>query len=150
MFNRKAPVSQAMTSEVKCVHPDTTMDKVAEIFETHNFHHVPVTDADGKVLGIISSTDWHRLEDHFTLFKTQESTTLNKKIMRTLLAKEVMTKQLASVRADDSLEYAVDIFRENLFHALPVVNNEKKLIGILTPFDLMVWAFRQEPMEIGT
>lgn len=148
MFNRKAPISDAMTMKVETVHPNTTMDKVAEIFGTNNFHHLPVLDDDGAVIGIISSTEQHMLEDHFTLFKRKESEQANVKIMRSLLAKEVMTKRVATVRPDDTMDYAVDIFRENLFHALPVVDKEKRLVGILTPYDVMTWAFRNEPAEI--
>lgn len=148
MFNRKAPISDAMTANVKTVSPNTTMDKVAEIFTTHSFHHIPIVNEDGMVIGIISSTEQHMLEDHFTLFKRKESQVANDKIMRSLLAKEVMTKKVATVRPDDTLDYAVDIFRENLFHALPVVDKNKKLVGILTPYDVMTWAFRNEPAAI--
>ena len=135
-----------MTIDVLTVSPETTMDKVADIFATHSFHHLPVVNEDGAVAGIISSTDRHMLEDHFTLFKQKDCTDANRAILRSLLAKEVMAKKLATVRPDDTLDYAVDIFRENLFHALPVVDAQKKLIGIITPYDIMTWAFRQEPL----
>ena len=59
-----------------------------------------------------------------------------------------MTKQVATVSPDDTMDYAVDIFRENLFRALPVVDKDKKLVGILTPYDIMTWAFRNEPAPI--
>ena len=135
-----------MTLNVLTVSPETTMDKVADIFAANSFHHLPVVNEDGAVAGIISSTDQHMLEDHFTLFKQKDGGSANRAILRSLLAKEVMTKKVAMVCPDDTLDYAVDIFRENLFHALPVIDAEKKLIGIITPYDVMTWAFRQEPL----
>lgn len=136
-----------MTRKVKSVGPNTTMDVVADIFASETFHHLPVVEG-GKVVGIISSTELHMLEDHFTLFRQGNLNELNKKILRSLLAKEVMTKKVAKVGPEDTVDYAVDIFRENLFHALPVVNQEKELVGIITPYDIMTWAFRMEPAQI--
>jgi CBS domain-containing protein len=60
--------------------------------------------------------------------------------MRSLLAEEAMTRQVATLDPDDSLEMAVGFFRENLFHALPVVDKDK-LVGIVTTFDLLTHAY---------
>lgn len=61
--------------------------------------------------------------------------------MRSLLVREVMVKQVAKLRPEDKIELAADIFRENLFHAMPVVDNDGKLKGIVTTFDLLNYAF---------
>lgn len=148
MFNRNATVSEVMTREVMFIRPDDTMQKVAEIFGSKSFHHLPVVDDEGKIVGVVSSTDFHMLEDHFTLFKKREAVSLNTAIMRSMLVSEVMSTKLATIAPTDTLESAVGIFRENLFHALPVVDNKKKLLGIITPFDIMVWAFRPDAMSV--
>ncbi len=137
-----------MTRNVVSLRPDDTMQKVAEIFGSNNFHHLPVIDEKGKVLGIVSSTDFHMLEDHFTLFKKHEAVSLNTAIMRSMLVSEVMSTKVATLSPEDTVECAVGIFRENLFHALPVVDSHKKLLGIITPFDIMVWTFRPEAMAV--
>jgi acetoin utilization protein AcuB len=54
-----------------------------------------------------------------------------------------MTKQVAKLKTEDSLEMAVGFFRENLFHALPVVNDEGELVGIVTTYDLLNYAYSE-------
>lgn len=144
MFDKKAKISQIMTTDVQTVQSNDTMDKVGDIFKSNHFHHLPVVDY-GKVVGIVSSTDYHMLEDHFTLFNNRNSKAVNEAIMRSLLVKDVMTRQVAMVSPDDTVEFAAGIFRENLFHALPVVDGDKNFMGIITPYDLLNYAYADSP-----
>ncbi len=137
-----AKIIDVMTTDVITVHVNETMDRVSLIFNSREIHHIPVVDSEGKVVGIISKTDYHKLEHGFTLFKSKESQAYNEAIMRSLLASDVMTKQVVTLLPTDNLSVAVDIFRENLFHAIPVVDDKQKLVGILTTYDLLNYAFR--------
>ncbi|MEQ8706635.1 MAG: CBS domain-containing protein [Phaeodactylibacter sp.] len=139
MTDKTTTVAQIMSTPVITVGPNDTMSDVQDIFRKNNIHHIPVVD-DGKVVGIISKSDYYRLLHGFTLFKTQKSEEYNDAIMRSLLAGEAMTRQVATLAPDDSLEMAVGFFRENLFHALPVVD-KGRLIGIVTTFDLLTYAY---------
>ena len=51
-------------------------------------------------------------------------------------AKDIMTKKLAKLDPDDKIIIALEVFKENLFHAIPVVDNEK-IVGIVTTFDII-------------
>lgn len=139
MTDKTTTVAQIMSTPVITVGPNDTMSEVQDIFRKNNIHHIPVVD-DGKVVGIISKSDYYRLLHGFTLFKTQKSEQYNDAIMRSLLAGEAMTRQVATLAPGDSLEMAVGFFRENLFHALPVVD-KGRLIGIVTTFDLLTHAY---------
>ena len=147
MFDLKMPVKEVMTDRVITVEPTTVMNKVAEIFKTHHIHHLPVVEK-GKVVGIISTSEINRLEHHFTLFKSSQATEINAAIFNSLLAREVMTAQIVVIRDTDTVQFAADIFRENLFRALPVVDDQKQLVGILTPYDLMIYAYRSNVQSI--
>ena len=139
-MDKYMPVSSIMTTNVISVSPNQTMDKVQDIFRKHNIHHLPVTD-NGKVVGIISHSDCLRLQNSFTLFNTESSERYNSAIMHSLLVKEVMIKQVAKLEPTDSVEVAAGFFRENLFHALPVVDKDGQLAGLLTTYDLLNYAF---------
>ncbi len=144
MRDRSTTVGQIMSTPVITVGPDDTMKKVQDIFRMNNIHHIPVV-VDGKVAGIISKSDYLRLLHGFTLFKTEKSVEYNDAIMRSLLVGEVMTKQVATLGPEDTVEMAAGFFRENLFHALPVVS-KGKLVGIITTFDLITFAFSEPVM----
>ncbi|RMG80459.1 MAG: CBS domain-containing protein [Bacteroidetes bacterium] len=143
MIDRTLPVAQLMTTDVVFVKPDDVLTKVDELFRAHNIHHLPVIDEEGKVVGIISKTDFYRLQHGMTLFKATDAEAFNQALFRSLLVKEVMTKQVAKLHPDDTIEIAAGIFRENLFHAMPVVDKDNKLVGILTTYDLLNYAFRE-------
>ena len=137
-----AEVRDLMTRPVITLHPSETMEQAATIFDNQNFHHIPIVGDDRKVAGMLSRHDYHKILNAFTIFQTENSRTSNRTTLRALLTRDVMTKQVATIREDDPLEKAVDMFQENLFHALPVINNKKELVGILTTFDLLNHAFK--------
>ena len=141
MKDKTTTVGQIMSTPVITVGPDDTMKKVQDIFLMNNIHHLPAV-IDGKVAGMISKSDYLRLLHGFTLFKTEKSAEYNDAIMRSLLVGEVMTKQVATLAPEDTLDMAPGFFRENLFHALPVVS-KGKLVGIITTFDLINYAFSE-------
>lgn len=143
MFDRTTTIAHIMTREVFFVHPNDTMQRVDEIFKMHNIHHVPVIDGESHVVGIISKSDYLKILHGFTLFKTAKSEEYNKAILRSLLVEEVMTKQVAALSPDDTVDVAAGYFRENLFHAIPVVDRQKKLVGIVTTFDMLNFAFME-------
>ena len=50
-------VSEVMTSNVICVPPDTDIDEAGEIFLKKKIRHLPVCDAEGQLIGMISIGD---------------------------------------------------------------------------------------------
>lgn len=134
-------ISAVMTTEVRTITPEATMAIVQELFRTHSIHHLPVVEND-QVVGMVSKTDYLMLLHGFTLFNTKESRDFNQVVLTTLTVREVMSKKVATINPEDTLEMAAGIFRENRFHALPVVEkHSKKLVGIITVMDLLNFAF---------
>jgi CBS domain-containing protein len=138
MLNDTA-VSEIMTHYLITVTPTTTLDKVNEIFEQHDFHHLLVVEGT-HLEGIISRSDVDRVSSCVDLFHTKANELYNKKLFKSLLAKEVMTPKAVVLAPDDSIGYAATLFARNTFHALPVVVGEK-LVGMLTTFDLIDYMF---------
>ncbi len=144
----REPVSKIMTTNVITLAPRDLMMRVKEIFATENIHHIPVVDGEDRVIGIVSQNDFSKILHGFTLFRTQKSEDYNNAMLNALLVEDVMTKQVATLHPEDSITIAADIFKENLFHALPVVDNDKKLVGILTTYDLLIYVFNNFPLRI--
>jgi CBS domain-containing protein len=143
MVDKTTKVAQIMTTKVLFVRPADSMERVGEIFRMNNIHHIPVIEEGGKVAGMISQVDYHKILHGFTLFKTEKSDEYNKAILRSLLVKEVMTKQVAKLYPEDSIMVAAGFFRENLFHAIPVVSTDGVLVGILSTYDMLNFAYSE-------
>jgi CBS domain-containing protein len=50
-------VREIMTAPVICAEPDWTLKECSTKMQEHNFHHMPVADENGAVIGLISATD---------------------------------------------------------------------------------------------
>lgn len=69
---REIKVRDIMTSPLITVNPEITIFECAKIMKEKKIHHLPVMDQNGKVVGIISATDFlviaesmaHGFEDH--------------------------------------------------------------------------------------
>lgn len=142
-FERNIKISQLMTTEVITLHPDDNLLKVEEIFTSHDFHHLPVVDENKVVKGIISRQEFHKMQDSLTIFNTKSAKKQNQSMFNATLVGEIMAKQIAKLGPEDTALVAVDFFRENLFHALPIVDKEGKLVGILTTYDLLTYAYNE-------
>lgn len=138
-MNKNAPVSEIMTTNLIVVSPNTTLDKVKDIFETNMFHHLPVVN-NHCLVGIISKIDLYRVSHSIDLFHSKTNEELNNRLFKSLLAEEVMATDATVIAPDDTVAYAAELFNRNQFHALPVVVGEK-LVGIVTTLDLIKMAY---------
>jgi CBS domain-containing protein len=55
-----------------------------------------------------------------------------------------MTHRIAKLELDDKVGTAAEIFLENRFHALPIVDENDHLLGIVTTFDVLKYEFEKE------
>lgn len=139
-MNKGTTIKQIMSSDIHTVVKEETLESVKNKLLLNHIHHIPVVSGK-KIIGMISLTDIHMMEHHFTLFNAKVAEEVNKKIFSTILASEIMTKKVIKVREDEPLGVAVDLFRENIIHALPVVNASGNLVGMVTPLDLIRYAY---------
>ena len=130
------PIKDIMTRNVVTVNPEDTIAIVRDKMNSLTAHHMPVAD-NGKLVGMISMSDIHKMEHHFTIFDNPEAMDSNRQLFASMLAKDIMTTSVITVYEDDNVGKAVDLLLENLFHALPVINHEEQLVGIITTFDLI-------------
>jgi CBS domain-containing protein len=123
-----------MTRKPATVASTDHLETVQEIFEKFGFHHVPVVEA-GQLVGIVSYTDYLRvIQDVYG--STQEQRR-NEHLLQAIQVKEVMTDHPVCLAPTDTVEVALRIFNTNHFHAIPVIESNRKLVGILSTFDLI-------------
>lgn len=50
-------VGEVMTVEVVCCHPDDDIDEISTLMQQKRVRHVPVCDASGRIMGMVSIGD---------------------------------------------------------------------------------------------
>ncbi len=140
-MNPNLAIHHIMTSELITVAPEASLKYIKSIFESNDFHHLPVVGESGMLKGIISREDYYKVG--YVLSK--RGLDQNLATYDQLKAKDIMTEYPVNVEPDDSIGLAADIFLANQFHALPVVE-EGKLMGIVTSHDLLSYCFNS-PVE---
>lgn len=64
-----------------------------------------------------------------------------------MLVKDIMTTNVISVKKEQKIENAVKILMDNNFSGMPVVDDENKVIGVITEGDLI---YRSKKLRIPT
>jgi len=99
-----------------------------------------VVDKEGKLQGILSKSDFLSVNHFLAVFDSERFSDLMKRLYRSIEVREVMNDKVVTIESHEPVSIAADIFRENLFHALPVVEGGK-LVGMVTTYDLLNYCF---------
>lgn len=143
-------VAEVMTANPITVTSDTILKEVNIILEKENIHHVPIVSEEGTFEGIISKSDMLLLLDWGTKVNLPASLRKNTFLLTSNLARDIMETSVLKVTPQDTIRKCVQIFKENYFKALPVVDENQKVVGIITTYDLMLLAFSEIPLlELG-
>jgi len=126
-----------MTRNLITVSPEDTLQTIQEIFTESRIHHIPVV-SKRKLVGIISDKDFNA---ELSNFSTEREFHYKKQNFR---AKDIMTTKLAKLDDYDRINVAIEVFKKNYFHSLPVVDAEGNLVGIVTTHDLIVHLSQSE------
>lgn len=140
----KRPVKEYMTKDVIVINTNSPLEEAKIIFDTNSLHHLPVVDEDNILQGIISKSDLLLLMDWGTKYDLSSSKRKNAFLLKSNLALDLMEENMVTVEPDDSMEKCYDIFKENYFHAIPIVDKGKKLVGLITTYDLLIAAYSQK------
>ena len=110
-------VQYFMTPDPKVVSPDETVDAAWDRMASIQAHHLPVVE-DGVLIGIISDRDLCDDLDG--------------------LVRDVMTREPITVRPEDGLIEAGKVLLSNQINAVPVVDGNGILVGVLTTTNCLI------------
>ena len=126
-------IREWMTTAVIAAKEDASMLKVSKLMKEHGIKRVPVVDDEMKLIGIVSDRDIKEASP-------SKATTLDIHELSYLLSelkiKDIMTKEPVSVSPMDTIEQVALIMLEKKLTGLPVVDWEKKLVGMITEADI--------------
>lgn len=131
-------LSELMSSATVTVDINNKTADVKKLFETHHLHHIPVT-KNGKLAGIISLTDFLKITLGAEIVEQGEAFDnegINKVIYEYVSIEKMMTPNPVSLKPTSTLKDAIKLFEINMFHAIPIVEDEK-VMGIVSTLDLI-------------
>lgn len=124
-------VSKNMTINPVTTTPDMGVFEAFELMKSEGVQRLPVLDGEGNLVGIIS-------EKNITSAAADKEVSIVEFAL--LLSKikvgDVMTKEVITVSVDDPVEMAARKMSDNDISILPVVDNNGKLVGVVSRSDL--------------
>lgn len=155
----RAKVSDVMTRDVASVNGSTPFKDVAEILIAHAVSAVPVMDAEGHVIGVVSEVDLLRKEEFREQFYSEgyrpplrarlrermgrEGHKAGEKALGDTAA-ELMTAPAVTITPADTTVEAARLMQEHGVKRLPVVDEDGTLLGIVSRHDLLKVFVRQD------
>lgn len=134
-----------MTRDLISVTPDATVLQAARLMLQHHISGLPVVDASGKLVGILSEGDFLRRRE--TATQRRRSRWLEFLMGPGKIASEytqshgskvaeVMTSDVRTVGEDTDLEKIVELMEKHRIKRVPVIRDDK-IVGIVTRSNLM-------------
>lgn len=128
-----APVSRFMTRKLVTVIPGDRLTVVKEIFDKQRIHHIPVVKFT-TLVGLISKMDFIHFTKGHAVAPNDEM--MEKELLEKYTAEDIMTKGIATLGSGERMNVALQVLSENLFHAIPIVD-DGQLVGMLTTLDII-------------
>lgn len=127
-------VKECMTNQVEIGHPDMTLQEAAQKMRDGDFGLLPFGEND-RLVGMITDRD-------ITIRGTAEG-----KDPKKTLAREIMTPNVLYCYDDQTIDEVSQNLGDNQIRRLPVLNRQKRLIGILSLGDLAQSDAESEKVE---
>jgi len=126
-------VANRMTKHPVTVEPSTTLLEASNLMKKNHFHRLPVVEQ-GKLVGYFSDRDLMRVSP-------SPATTLSRyevmELLDKLTVREIMKKEVITVKESATIEEAALIMYNNKVGGLAVLSDMGILVGIITATDIL-------------
>jgi acetoin utilization protein AcuB len=107
------------------------------MFEANKYHHLIVHGDQHECVGVISDRD---LLKNISPFVGKMGERDKDRSLLSRRAHQIMTRQLVAVRSNTALRAAARVMLDHKISCLPVVDQKRHCIGIITLRDVVGWA----------
>jgi CBS-domain-containing membrane protein len=134
-------VRDVMTTKVVTVTPETDFKTIATHLERHRINLLPVLDEERRVVGVVSEADllakaeWQGRKPPGRFERWLHEDELKR--ASASVASEMMSRDVGTTKADVSVAHAAHDMHHLHLKALPVVDDDGRLVGIVSRADLL-------------
>ena len=128
-------VRDIMANNVTCISHKASLKDAHELMQTRGVRHLPViSELDGTLVGILT----HKKMISTIMFMIHKyGTNILARKERSQLIEDLMDTDFQKLTEDEPLNIVVEYFIDNKLGCLPVIDNENKVIGIVTSSDFV-------------
>jgi CBS domain-containing protein len=134
------PVTRIMTEAVVAIEVDRPVSEVLDCFMQYPIHHLPVV-RHGRIVGMLSSADAMKLE----FFMPRAAADTARFLDQRVTIERLMRSPVISATPETSITEAAERMVEAGVHALPVVDREERVLGLVTTTDVIRSLLRGPP-----
>ena len=118
--------SELMTKDPVCCLPESTAADAASLMKRENIGPIPVIENERtrKLVGIVTDRDLA------LKIVAEGRDPVSTKV------EAVMTRKVVTCRAEDDLQKALDAMSEHQLRRIPVVDNDNRILGIISQADV--------------
>ena len=124
-----------MSRDVIRIGPRDALDLAWSRLTSHHIHALPVTDAQGRLLGMLS------LNDFVVGQKTSDPRQLPR-MSQVRRVEDIMNTRVASARPEQPIPELARAFADGGLHHMPVLDAQRRVVGMVTPSDLLAVLFQ--------
>ncbi|GGA62091.1 CBS domain-containing protein [Ornithinibacillus halotolerans] len=141
-------IKDFMIPDVISVKEQTTVKELLELLVEKKIGGVPVVNEDNTLVGVISDGDVIRylkpnsraVFDMFAIIMVNEQENLLEKLSYTLsksVSNMMKTRDIITLHPDNKLEDAFSIFAKYHFKKIPITDENKRVVGVISRGDLL-------------
>ena len=126
-------VHEVMTVRPRCVTPETPVAEAAQLMATEDVGSLPILDGE-QLAGMVTDRD-------IVIRAVAKGKDTN-----SMRVREVASRDLVTVHADDDLSNALQLMASHQVRRLPVVDDDNTLVGVVAQADV---AFEAKEKAVG-
>jgi len=126
-------VSRSMTRKVITVDQEASIFDAQELMAQNNVRHLPIVDQKQHLIGIVTDRDIRSALPYRFLDMSPNE----KEKISTIKVKDIMTKDPITISPTYTIQDALLMIQNSKVGALPVVDDKKRLTGIISVRDLL-------------
>jgi acetoin utilization protein AcuB len=128
-------VSRSMARKVATVDKAHSLLEAQKLMKEHQIRHLPVVDSENTLVGIVTDRDIRSALPYSLAIGESDSEERRKYAHMKVV--DVMTTDLLTISPNHTLQDAILLIEQKKVGAFPVVDDDNKLVGILSVRDLL-------------
>ena len=128
-------IERSMTRRVITIHPEAGVLEARDTLQRYKIHSLPVVGHEGTLTGIVTDRDVRSALP--AGISSEDELNHLKERLAELKVRDIMTSQVVTISPNNTLQDALLLMQQVHVGALPVVDRERRVLGIISVRDLL-------------